>query len=86
MQPGSTVSGKSKESLPEIGFCKEKHQLLTRFVEAVKEIGRLQQHQMQTVIDGEPEFDRLETLLHEASQRKDAAKYALLVHIEQHHC
>lgn len=73
-------------SLPEIGFCEEKHRLLLKFTEAVKEMGCLQEQQMRAVIDGNPDSQRLEPLLHAASQRKDAAKYELFGHIERHQC
>lgn len=72
--------------IPEIGFCDEKHKLQQRFVEAVKELSRLQRQLMQAVIEGDPDFDRFELLLHEASQKKDAAKYALFGHIDRHGC
>lgn len=90
MRPGSTVSRPELErtsaAIPEIGFCKHKHTLLTRFVEAVHEIGRISQQQMQAVLREDGEFERFEPLLHAASQKKDAAKYALLSHIEAHQC
>ena len=80
------MSGKTAESIPEIAFCAQKQQLLGQFIDAVKEITRAQAEQMEFVLRGEPEFDRLELVLHAASQRKDAAKYALLAHVEKHHC
>ncbi len=89
MGRGSTASEPAvaeRTEIPVIGFCTEKHRLLTRFVDAVKEIGRLQQEQIRSVLGGEPDFDRFEELLHRASQRKDAVKYALLVHCESHQC
>lgn len=73
-------------ALPEIGFCCEKHRLLQKFTEAVRELGSLQKQQTRAVIDGDPEFEPLELLLHMAAQRKDAAKYALLGHMERHQC
>ena len=76
---------KERTSIPDVGFCSEKQQLLEQFLNAVKEIGRLQQQQMNAVLRGEA-FERSEGDLHDASQRKDAAKYELLAHIESHHC
>ncbi len=73
-------------SLPEIGFCREKHRLLQKFTEAVREMSSLQKQQTRAVIDGDPEFEPSEMLLHMATQKKDAAKYALLGHMERHHC
>jgi hypothetical protein len=72
-------------AIPEIGFCWEKHRLVRDFVEAVKEMGRLQKQQIRAVIGGD-ELDSFEGLLEMASREKDFAKYALLRHIESHHC
>jgi hypothetical protein len=55
-------------------------------MEAVKEMGRLQEQQLRALIEGDAEFDRFEPLLHMASQKKDAAKYVLLGHIDRHQC
>jgi hypothetical protein len=77
---------RQKQKLPEVGFCREKHRLLQEFTEAVREISSLQKQQMRAVIDGEAQFQSLEFLLHIANQKKDAAKYALLGHMECHRC
>jgi hypothetical protein len=42
--------------------------------------------QTQALIDGDPEFSRFDVLIHEASEQKELAKYALIAHIESHHC
>lgn len=73
-------------AIPKISFCREKHRLMRAFVETVKGISCLQRDQMRAVIDGDPDFGRFEALLHMASQRKAAAKYALLGHMERHQC
>ncbi len=72
--------------LPEIAFCREKHRLLQKFTEAVREMGSLQKQQTRAVIAGNPEFEPGEMVLHMATQKKDAAKYALLGHMERHQC
>ena len=72
--------------IPKIGFCAEKHQLLTRFLAAVKEISELHRQQIRAVIEGDPEFTRFESLLHRAGQRKDLAKYAFMTHAGAHGC
>jgi hypothetical protein len=38
------------------------------------------------VIEGDPEFSRFDLLIHMANQRKDRAKYALLLHVQDHGC
>ena len=86
MTRGSAASAKEPTEIPEIGFCETKHRLLLDFVQAVKDIAELHEQQMRAVIDGEVDFTQLETLLHEAAQRKDLAKYALMAHADSHGC
>jgi hypothetical protein len=69
-----------------IWFCEQKHQLLARFLAAVKELSELHQQQIRAVIEGDPDFTRFETLLYRAGQRKDLAKYALMAHADAHGC
>ena len=72
--------------IPEIGFCLEKHRLLNEFVTAIRELNALLSEQTQAVIDGDPEFSRLDLLLHLAQEKKDQAKYRWIAHVESHHC
>jgi hypothetical protein len=72
--------------IPEVAFCEEKHRLTENFVAASRELLNLQSQQSQAVIDGDPDFARFDLLLHMAGERKDLAKYALLFHMESHHC
>jgi hypothetical protein len=69
-----------------IGFCEEKNRLRQEFLNAIHELVAVQAQQTQSVIDKEPEFARFDALLHMAQERKDTAKYALIAHIEPHHC
>jgi hypothetical protein len=72
--------------IPEIGFCREKNELREEFLEAIHDLNQLQSQQTQAVIDGDPDFNRFDVLLHFAQQRKDRAKYAWIAHVEAHHC
>jgi len=73
-------------SIPEIGFCREKHRLFQQFIEATRAIKTLQEGQARAAINGDSEFESLKFLLHVAIQKRDTAKYALLGHIESHQC
>ena len=72
--------------IPEIGFCKEKKRLQQKFLEAIHELNELQSQQVQAVIDGDPDFNRFDVLLHMAQEKKERAKYAWMAHVEAHHC
>jgi hypothetical protein len=80
------MSPQGPRRIPEIGFCAEKQRLLDEFLAAIREIFALLSQQSQALIDGDSEFSRFDLLLHLAHERKDAAKYALIAHIEAHHC
>ncbi len=69
-----------------MGFCRQKQFLLEQFTDAVREISRLQEDQTRAIIDDDPDFERFDLLLHVAIQSKNAAKYALLAHVEAHKC
>jgi hypothetical protein len=86
MRLTSTRSAMASMGIPRIGFCAEKHHLLSRFLIAVKEISELHRQQIRAVIEGDPNFTRFEGLLHRAAQRKDLAKYAFMTHAEGHGC
>jgi hypothetical protein len=72
--------------LPKVGFCEEKNRLLREFSAAIHDLVEIQNQQTQAVIDGDPDFARFDLLLHMALERKDQAKYALIAHVESHHC
>jgi hypothetical protein len=72
--------------LPEIPFCEEKNHLLNDFLQAVRELNAVQNQQIRAVIDGDPDFNRFDVLLHVAQDKKDMAKYAWMGHIETHQC
>lgn len=72
--------------IPKIGFCKEKNRLLKEFLESIQELTALQDAQTQAVIGGASDFTRFDALLHRAQEKKDAAKYAWIAHVEAHEC
>ncbi len=80
------MSPQGQSLKPEILFCEDKHRLLEEFLEAIKVVTFLLSQQAEAVIDWDPAFSRFDLLLHLAHEKKDAAKYALIAHIEAHHC
>jgi hypothetical protein len=71
---------------PPVPFCEEKQRLMEEFLESNHVLMDLQNLQTQAVIDQDPEFSRFDDLIHMAREKKDQAKYALISHVEQHHC
>ena len=80
------MSPQRQRRIPEVGFCAEKHRLEDEFITAIREILGLLGQQSRALIDGDSEFSRFDLLLHLAHEKKDAAKYALIAHIEADHC
>jgi hypothetical protein len=66
--------------------CSERVRCTQAFLQAIRELGTLQTEQARAVIEGDPDFSRFDLLIHMANEKKDDAKYALLMHIDQHHC
>ena len=67
-------------------LCSEKVRLMNDFLEAIRELGLLQNEQAKAVIEGDPEFSRFDLLIHVANERKDHAKYAWMLHVQDHRC
>ena len=80
------MAPQGERRIPEIAFCAEKHQLENEFITAIREVLALLDQQSRALIDGDSEFSRFDLLLHLAHEKKDAAKYALIAHIEGHRC
>jgi hypothetical protein len=68
------------------GICGERVRHMEDFLGAIRELTQLQNEQAKSVIEGDPEFSRFDLLIHMANQRKDCAKYALLLHVQEHGC
>ena len=73
-------------SLPGIAFCEEKQSLIDEFVAANHVLLTLQNQQTQSVIDDDSDFSRFDDLIHLARKKKEQVKYALIAHLEGHHC
>jgi hypothetical protein len=81
------MSPQRQRRIPEeVEFCAEKHRLEDEFITAIREVVGLLDRQSRALIDGDAEFLHFDLLLHFAHEKKDAAKYALIAHIESHHC
>jgi hypothetical protein len=72
--------------IPEIGYCEVKQRLIDAFLDAVREIHVIENQQVQAVIEGDHDFSRFDLLLHFANEKKNAAKYSWIEHVESHGC
>ena len=72
--------------IPEIGFCQEKNRLQRHFLQKIRELNALLADQTKAVIEGEPDFNRFDILIHMAQEQKEMAKYAWIAHVESHGC
>jgi hypothetical protein len=68
------------------GQCTENERLLNIFGEAVSELVMFQEQHFIALVNGDPDVDRFEVLIHVAGEKRQAAKYAYLNHIEEHGC
>lgn len=73
-------------SIPRIAFCAERMRLLAEFSDACMDLMKFINEQIDAVIANDPDFDRFDALLHMASERKRAAKYAYIAHLQSHGC
>ena len=73
-------------AIPDAVLCAEKRQLMNEFLHAIHELGAVQAQQAKALIAGDADFARFDALIHMANEKKDWVKYALLAHVEQHHC
>ena len=71
---------------PDLPFCETKRSLIEDFTAANHALMELQNQQTQAVIEQDPDFSRFDDLIHMAREIKDQAKYALIAHIDEHHC
>jgi hypothetical protein len=71
---------------PESRPCEEKRRLQQEFLRAVHEVNVLQTQQMHAVVEEDPDFARFDVLIFMAQEKKDAAKYTLISHVETHKC
>jgi len=66
--------------------CEEHKRLLDDFGKAVQELLKLHKEQFQAIVEGDTESHRIDLLIHMANQKKQAAKYDYLRHVEAHGC
>jgi len=83
---GSNESRSIPRRIPDVVFCPEKVSLTEEFLSAIQELTELQAQQTRAVIEDDPDFSRFDVLIHMANERKEQAKYALIRHMEAHHC
>lgn len=74
------------QRIPRIGFCEVKNRLQGNFLNAIRELNNVLAEQTQAVIDGDSDFERFDLLIHMAQEKKEAAKYAWIAHVESHRC
>jgi hypothetical protein len=67
-------------------YCEEKQRLVGEFLTANLVLMDLHTLQTDSIIRNEPDFSRFDDLIHLAREKKDHAKYALIAHMETHHC
>jgi hypothetical protein len=68
------------------GYCEDARRLLDEFGDAVRDVVQLHELQFQAIVEGDPDCSRFDVLIHMANERKMAAKYAYLHHLEEHGC
>jgi len=83
---GGNDSRAIRRRIPNVVFCREKVSLTEDFLSAIQELTELQTQQTRAVIENDPDFSRFDVLIHLAMERKEQAKYALIRHMEAHHC
>jgi len=74
--------------LPKAGSvgCEEARHLLDLFANAVRELIQIHEEQFNAIVQGDPDSKRFDLLIHMANEKKSAAKYAHLQHLETHGC
>jgi hypothetical protein len=70
----------------EIPYCEENRRLLDVFADAVRELALLHEEQFRAILSGDQDASRFDLLIHVAIEKKHAAKYAYLRHMEEHGC
>jgi hypothetical protein len=89
---GSSKQTQGREALsvkpPATGriYCHQAQELLEALTEAIHQLVMLHEEQFQSLIAGDLDSTRFDSLIHMANERKHAAKYAYLDHLEHHAC
>jgi two-component system, cell cycle response regulator CpdR len=85
-EAGFQGASSSCQNIPDFGLCAERIELTETLLRAIHELTEIHSQQIRAVIERDPDFCRFDVLVHMAAERKDEAKYALVRHIESHHC
>ena len=67
-------------------FCEEGKRLLDLFGQSVRELVVLHEQQFQAILEGDPDANRFDLVIHHANEAKQQAKYAYMRHMEEHGC
>ena len=67
-------------------YCDAAKRLLDAFGREVQELMALHELQFLAIVEGDSDAGRFDLLIHEATERKQNAKYAYLIHLESHGC
>ena len=81
-----TNSPTSPVKTDEVQYCEENKRLLNDFAETVTALSMLHEEQFIAIVNGDPDFNRFDLLIHLATEKKQQAKYAYLHHLETHGC
>jgi len=81
-----TITEPSKNQAERRSGCEEHRRLLDEFGQAVYELLQLHEHQFLAIIQEDSDCHRFDLLIHMANEKKQAAKYAYLHHVESHGC
>ena len=84
MSIDESVAGVSASSVSLL--CEEHRWRMEDFADAVRELLTLHEQQFQVIVQGDPECNRFDLLIHMANEKKQQAKYAYLRHVESHGC
>lgn len=72
--------------LSKTSLCQEKLRLMEEFMAAAADLIAVHNDQMKALLADDPDFSRFDVLIHLASERKRAAKYTYIAHLEKHGC
>jgi len=67
-------------------YCGEARLLLDALADAIHELIQVHEQQFNAIIQGDLDCTRFDLSIFEANRAKNAAKYAYLGHLEEHHC
>jgi two-component system, chemotaxis family, response regulator Rcp1 len=66
--------------------CDEHMRLMNEYAASTKQLMNLHEEQFRAILEGDPECNRFDLLIHMANEKKQEVKYAYLRHVESHGC